>query len=628
MFKSFVTSSAYVNSLRLRILFFTVITLLFLIAISIGISVQSLYFMIAQKSELSVANTLVCVIGIPIFFLASAVICDDMLSLLFDAMDRPPLLSARAQMTVSLAKNDDHAFKLIKMNNLIILLSLELIPAFSGALLAYDNGTFYIKDFLGGYIIGGAIFSISLSVYYMFSHAINSRNATAQDAYYDYLKRLEILESSKGFLASSHTPILNYKTQDHDTRVKNSNPRLAKYFLVLSIFTLLSIIVTVLSIDVPIIISIFLTSTFLILTSTSIKYFVPKFLGPSFNILLFIYLMVSISLAYLGHHRSNLMAIKLAPIISSDQRGTNDKIALSDNMSYPICSMRWGKPSMQEKNKSLTLLDIIPINNYLYSSDPEDLNDEDIVEKHILDIFKNTSVGKVSVEHIGSRNDFSRSVILYFHDYEIRLMALRGTMTNVEVFYDLNSYSFVQVLNIFQNISPIIGLLPEKIRQKIISAGNLSNLFGISDLISEIEATADVFHSKSMKNGDQFIITGHSLGGLLAGVISSKLGVPGIALSPPGNHSLIAKYEINSKEDIYSSLTTVIMDKDPVSKVDTHVGSLHKLACAYDGMACHYPTAMICEIYTKCGDARGRSIPYDCDPAGFYKAAEKTFGRH
>ena len=135
MFKSFVTSTAYVNSLRLRILFFTVITLLFLIAISIGISVQSLYFMIAQKSELSVANTLVCVIGIPIFFLASAVICDDMLSLLFDAMDRPPLLSARAQMTVSLAKNDDHAFKLIKMNNLIILLSLELIPAFSGCVI-------------------------------------------------------------------------------------------------------------------------------------------------------------------------------------------------------------------------------------------------------------------------------------------------------------------------------------------------------------------------------------------------------------------------------------------------------------------------------------------------------------
>ena len=54
------------------------------------------------------------------------------------------------------------------------------------------------------------------------------------------------------------------------------------------------------------------------------------------------------------------------------------------------------------------------------------------------------------------------------------------------------------------------------------------------------------------------------------------------------------------------------MEKDIVSKVDKHLGSVHELAYPYGASISHNPLTKACEVFNSCGDSRGRKLLHRC----------------
>ena len=79
---------------------------------------------------------------------------------------------------------------------------------------------------------------------------------------------------------------------------------------------------------------------------------------------------------------------------------------------------------------------------------------------------------------------------------------------------------------------------------------------------------------------------------------------------------MLHRFGIEDEDKIRKNLTTVILDKDLVSKVDNHIGSINEITCKYGADQCHNPLALLCELYHACGDPRNRKILVDCSQEG------------
>ena len=294
--------------------------------------------------------------------------------------------------------------------------------------------------------------------------------------------------------------------------------------------------------------------------------------------------------------KNKMFNVKAFPIFSKTA-SLNDEKPKLNNVEYPACKMRWANKNFNFNNKYLTLLDIIPINGYIYNADNDKLDDSAWISQLIKSNFEGTSLQNIRIEFIGKQSDFGRSLIIYFPDYKIRVMAIRGTLRLNEFLYDLNIYSLPQSLKLFNKLTPVIGFLPKNMVRIIIKYLNADRYLGVEEKVDEVYLIAEKYNKKSIENKDEFIITGHSLGGIIAGIISSKLEVSGIAFSPAGISTLLKRYDINDEDKVLKSLTTITMQNDIFGKVDKHLGSVNQLACRYDTTynrnICHYPSSML-----------------------------------
>ena len=627
--------SVYVKSVRFRATFFNFITMLFILSISVGLIFQGSYLVITQYNSLDLLNLIFCFIGLPFVFLLCAIIIDDMVLLIFDSMNNPPFLKSRSHLSTVFFNNEKSILTALKFNNYSIILSLELFPILSGFACMLLLNKYDVSTILTGYILGGAIFSIFISIIFTISHAINSFSKKSQDKYYDFLVSLEKHEVSSGFLNSNLNILsLNFQmfgkfsTKEIDIRVKKPKTSLAFFFFLISLFLILIFFIINSSIDISLFIRSSFVSLSIILLSFSIIFLLPNFLGLTFTALVIIFIFINCSLSLVSENKKTMFDVKTFPIFAK----TASPISQNHNLSeaeYPVCKIRWQNNLYKSNNKYLTLLDIIPVNSYIYNSDPNRLNDKDWIIKLIKNSFAGTTLNNVEVEYLDDQKTFGRTVVLYFPEHKIRLMAIRGTLRLSEFLYDLNIYSLPQSLKLFNKLTPVIGFLPKDMVRTIVKYINADRLLGVEEKLDKVLLVAKMYKRQSDRNNDEFIISGHSLGGIMAGIISTKLGVSGIALSPAGIGTLIKRYGIQEEAKVFKSLTTVTMQNDIFGKVDNHLGSVNQLACRYDtsknSNICHYPSSMLCEIYLNCGDKRGRSPLYSCNQKGVEDINKQSF---
>jgi len=204
-------------------------------------------------------------------------------------------------------------------------------------------------------------------------------------------------------------------------------------------------------------------------------------------------------------------------------------------------------------------------------------------------------------------------------------MAIRGTVTLSELLYDFNIYSIPKSLHIFDKLTPVISILPDQVLRTLVKNLSLDNAFLRNNKFDPILKIAKEFKEISDAADDEFIIAGHSLGGVFAGILSAKLGVPGIALSSAGLNSMLLRFGVEDDDQIRKNLTTVILEKDLVSKVDKHLGSINEITCKYGADQCHNPIALLREVYHACNDTRNREILVDCSQEGVDATINRMF---
>ena len=185
-----------------------------------------------------------------------------------------------------------------------------------------------------------------------------------------------------------------------------------------------------------------------------------------------------------------MFSVKAFPIFSKTS-SFNDKKLQLNNVEYPVCKMRWTNKNFNINDKYLTLLDIIPINGYIYNADNDELDDSEWISQLIKSNFKGTSLQNIKIEFIGKQSDFGRSLIIYFPDYKIRVMAIRGTLRLNEFLYDLNIYSLPQSLKLFNKLTPVIGFLPKNMVRIIIKYLNADRYLGVEEKVDEVYLIAE-----------------------------------------------------------------------------------------------------------------------------------------
>jgi len=116
--------------------------------------------------------------------------------------------------------------------------------------------------------------------------------------------------------------------------------------------------------------------------------------------------------------------------------------------------------------------------------------------------------------------------------------------------------------------------------------------------------------NRSAAEGYSLILTGHSLGGLLAAIVGARLQLPALAISPPGQLYSTHKFGIR-QPDIEKTLTVIQPLHDLVPKVDKQPGLVQHIECKGGYLECHSETLTACTIFRSCGDPRGRRMRED-----------------
>ena len=73
------------------------------------------------------------------------------------------------------------------------------------------------------------------------------------------------------------------------------------------------------------------------------------------------------------------------------------------------------------------------------------------------------------------------------------------------------------------------------------------------------------------RTGWRSFMTGHSLGGGLAGIVGARLKLEAVAISPPGLVLSRKKFDI-ALRDLAQHSVAVLPTRDPVPLVDAHFG--------------------------------------------------------
>jgi len=596
---------------------FFLITTLLLIALVLGTFVQTLNFIL--NSNIPDAKITILYLALtPIILLFFAALIDDFIALIFDSMDSPPFLKARAQIIVVFSNTDQSAFKAIKVINFTLITGFEIIPILTVGLNCYLSERITLDLVVSGYVLGGAVFALLLGIVYTTCHLINSRSENAQDYFFDYELALNGLEAREGFGSSSSNMISNFHTEERDKRVVSKNRNRGFLF---SFIAIILVTVAIFFAVFGLASTIFVTSIFcvaLLGLRFSIKAFVPNFIRRSFTFMIITFSVVAISmnLAATVNVASN---DGLKPLVEFDSRNLNQRSEVN-SANYPVCMMEWKNTSDQNLSNYLTLMDLVPLTEIIYNYYPTYYDDTNDIENAIARIYDGTDIGNVIVEQIDPMSQFARSAVVYFKDLKIRVLVIRGTQIPAEMLYDLDVFSFVQILNLFDKITPVIGLLPSNFISKMVAFVDLGRIVDIDDPSEYLFNKAQEYYSSSIESNDEFIVLGHSLGGTLAGTIASRLGVSAVAINPAGSKSILERFKVPDEGLVYKSLTTIKMDKDVISKIDKHMGSVNTLSCKnLTPLECHDPKAILCELYRICGDERNRKVITGCTSETFEK---------
>ena len=119
-------------------------------------------------------------------------------------------------------------------------------------------------------------------------------------------------------------------------------------------------------------------------------------------------------------------------------------------------------------------------------------------------------------------------------------------------------------------------------------------------------SSLESYLSKHLINGTvdrdiNIILTGHSLSGGLAKILGSRLKIPVVSFSSPGELHIHGKMGF-TLDDLQRYTTSVVSRNDVVTWIDRHGGLVQYIGCsAQRNVPCHSIVNIYCELKEGCG---------------------------
>ena len=151
---------------------------------------------------------------------------------------------------------------------------------------------------------------------------------------------------------------------------------------------------------------------------------------------------------------------------------------------------------------------------------------------------------------------------------------------------------------------------------------------GIPDDIQyKYQRLLEYVQSRQFPEGNQVVLTGHSLGGGIASIVGAIARVPTVTFLSPGMYQTASKFLYHSSKEkrqivelVHNQSVAIQVENDFVGKyLDSHAGLVQTITCSVDHLApltCHLIDNSICNLVRHCRDPRwkgGCDFKYDFD---------------
>eukprot|EP00933_Yihiella_yeosuensis_P081212 TRINITY_DN9477_c0_g1_i2.p1 TRINITY_DN9477_c0_g1~~TRINITY_DN9477_c0_g1_i2.p1 ORF type:complete len:821 (-),score=106.09 TRINITY_DN9477_c0_g1_i2:272-2734(-) len=336
----------------------------------------------------------------------------------------------------------------------------------------------------------------------------------------------------------------------------------------------------------------------------------PNLVGPPYFMILAILVIVTagcISLNSQAVNTADISTIMRVPQPEEASQLQADSSELparwlgaAETDKYLVCQRHWGSTG-----QPISALELGELSNLAYEPDCEQ------VEKMLKIAF--TKEQNPSLEYCNLYESFPRWLHVYFPGKNgtrgTRVIAVKGTSYKMDVYRDLQLYSQIELLQKFNDIVPLLQILPPGPVQWLLQVATLSKhvrerermvFNGFKDSVAELMRKYP---------GDDFVLTGHSLGGGTAQVTAAALKVPALVWSAPGMTYSAKRFNI-SLQFARRNIVVIMPNGDVVPQCDVQPGIVQHLECrdkegkAGAAIDCHSLTRTVCELWRMCGDHR------------------------
>lgn len=613
---------AYIFTARLRFayLFLLLSSLIFVVMLAY---VFSIFFSVLLPSSRAVEGWALRAIFMlpcaPIILIAGAWLLDEVVDVMLDAASPGLMLDFRLRLTAVLHRIRNWRDAEVRVPrstflvvDLLTFLGFEVVP-----LLGFITGSIKsqsITGAIGGYFQFGTYYAFIMALTFC---VVDFLTLGFEGKFKESFERLKTQSASPKSLkwnipAGAEQGVLYYgwtflpsycwrrQTRPEDSRncgkrayhwLKMKLPFWLRFLMDVLLFILFALLISFNVIDFGLGWMLLCAVTFLIAIKLREKF--PNVLGVTFMTVQTFFTIFAALLFLFG-------SAKLTPSSSYTPMPPlpgNEGIRLtsSDALvgSYFVCQRTW---------MGLDVVDLGILSNIAYASSDENL------EELMHQAFNGTALADWEQVYHPPHHDPIFFTEIYFPSTNLTVVTVRGTSTAVEIYEDANIYSSISTFQLINMFVPVLTVLPDEFMRSVMDSVALKGLSAppiYTKALHHVEMLA--------AQGKNVVVTGHSLGGAIAGLIAAKVSVPAVTFSPPGLFYQSKRMNLQM-EDLRKHVVAVVPDLDVVPQADMQVGSVQMIQCLASVVGCHSIDNTICTLIDSCGNRRKRELGSYCSP--------------